>query len=118
MQVLERGVYATGRTRSTPEDGFLSFLEARRLPAPVLNYPIEVEGRTYEADTAWPDKLVIAEVDDLHSHGTEFAFESDRVRDRALLLAGWRTIRVTRNQLRSDPDGLERDLRALLGLPR
>ena len=75
---------------------------------------IEAGGRTYEADAAYRAAQLIVELDDLSSHGTETAFESDRLRDRALLLAGWRTIRVTSNQLRTDPDGLERDLRALL----
>ena len=42
------------------------------------------------------------------------SFERDRARDTALLAAGIRTARVTRGALRTDPDGLERELRAAL----
>jgi hypothetical protein len=42
------------------------------------------------------------------------AFESDRVKDRRLSVAGWRPVRVTWRQLESEPAPLARDLRALL----
>ena len=104
------------RTRSNIELGFLAFLDARDLPLPDVNTFIEAGGRTYEADCAWRERHVIAELDHPYTHTTDEAFEADRLRDRHLLLAGWQTIRITDHQLRTDPDGLERDLRALLGL--
>lgn len=42
------------------------------------------------------------------------AFEKDRLRDRALAVAGWQTFRVTPRQLETDPVRLASDLRALL----
>ena len=111
---LASGRFGAVRTRSTLELDCLAFLDARGLPPPEVNTFIEAAGRTYEADIAYPAAHLLVELDDPHSHATERAFESDRSRDRALLLAGWRTVRVTRAMLRDDVDELERDLRTLL----
>ena len=111
---LESGRFGAVRTRSGLELGFLAFLDARGLPLPEVNALIEAGGRTYEADAAYRAAQLIVELDDFSSHGTTSAFESDRARDRALLLAGWRTIRVTPAMLGDGADELERDLRALL----
>jgi len=113
---LESKRYRGVRTRSGLEDGFLAFLDARGLPLPDVNTFIEAGGCTYEADCAWRDRHVVAELDHPYTHSDDEAFENDRLRDRRLLLAGWRTIRITQQQLQTDPDGLERDLRQLLGL--
>jgi very-short-patch-repair endonuclease len=57
---------------------------------------------------------VIVELDGRTFHGTATAFERDRVRDRTFHAHGWRVVRVTWRQLRSDRDALAYDLRALL----
>ena len=102
---LASGRFGAVRTRSTLELDFLAFLDARGLPLPEVNTFIEAGGRTYEADAAYRAAQLIVELDDLSSHGTETAFESDRLRDRALLLAGWRTIRVTSTSCAPTPTG-------------
>jgi hypothetical protein len=43
------------------------------------------------------------------------AFEEDRERDRALQVAGWRVVRITRRQLIADGDTIAARQRALLG---
>ena len=68
-----------------------------------------------EADYIWPAQQLIVELDGRSTHGTPMAFERDRARDRELIVAGWRVIRVTWRQLRDDPRGLAADLRTLLG---
>jgi very-short-patch-repair endonuclease len=73
-------------------------------------------GRGRIVDCLWRKARLIVELDGRVAHVRELAFEDDRARDRALTAAGWRPIRITRAQLRGDPDGLEADLRALLGL--
>jgi very-short-patch-repair endonuclease len=75
---------------------------------------IEAAERRYEADCAWIGPRLIAELDGRATHATRRAFERDRARDRALLVAGWRTTRVTWRQLHGDPDGLAEDLQRLL----
>jgi very-short-patch-repair endonuclease len=104
-------------TRSELEKRFLAFLEARYLPSPELNVAIKVKGHWIEADCVWRRQRVIVELDGHASHGTAGAFERDRVRDRALLAAGWRVVRVTWRQLDRDGARLAADLRSLLGLP-
>jgi very-short-patch-repair endonuclease len=54
------------------------------------------------------------ELDGRAFHDTDRAFERDRARDRCLAVAGWLVIRVTWQQLESDPAGVLHDLRALL----
>jgi very-short-patch-repair endonuclease len=57
------------------------------------------------------------ELDGRATHGTAAAFERDRARDRRLHAAGWRTVRITWQQLQADAQALAGDLRAVLGRP-
>jgi very-short-patch-repair endonuclease len=61
---------------------------------------------------------LIVELDDNRTHGTRTAFERDRARDRRLVAAGWRVIRITWLQLQSDRPAVLRDVAAALGSPR
>jgi very-short-patch-repair endonuclease len=58
---------------------------------------------------------VIIELDGRDAHDSTPAFEADRARDLALLVAGWRTARVTSARMRFDAAALAVELRALLG---
>ena len=91
---------------------FVAFARDRGLPEPDAN--VLVEGR--QCDCVWRRQGVIVELDSRAFHGTDQAFEHDRVRDRALAAAGWRTVRVTWRQLRIEPEALAADLRRILGL--
>jgi very-short-patch-repair endonuclease len=66
------------------------------------------------ADCAWPEQRLIVELDSRMAHHNDHAFEADRARDRALLIAGWTTTRVTWRQLRRDEDRLAADLASLI----
>jgi REase_MTES_1575 len=103
-----------GITRNDLEDGFLGLLEAARLPRPGTNVPIEVNGVWIEPDCMWRAQRLIVELDGNATHATRSAFESDRARDRALIAAGWRVMRITWRQLHDEPEALTRDLRASL----
>jgi very-short-patch-repair endonuclease len=67
-----------------------------------------------EPDIRWPNARLIVELEGFDTHGTRRAVEDDRARDRSLLVAGWRTIRVTWRQLQEQPQALARGLRTLL----
>lgn len=110
--VLAAGNPERGITRSALEDRFLRFLDARGLPRPELNVPLEVDGSWIEVDCLWRAERVIVELDDL-SHLRPRNFHSDRVRDRRLSARGWEPVRVTERQLDEDGDDLEDDLRSL-----
>jgi very-short-patch-repair endonuclease len=98
------------RTRSELEDAFLEFCDQRGIPRPRVNTYIDGS----EVDMAWPEHDLIVELDGYQSHRTRRAFESDRRRDAAHLLAEVRTIRVTDRWLTREPDDLDRTLKRLL----
>jgi very-short-patch-repair endonuclease len=65
-------------------------------------------------DCMWPEQRLLAELDGGAVHRTETGFESDRQRDRILLVEGWRSTRITWRQLRVERDEIAADLRELL----
>jgi hypothetical protein len=98
-------------TRSPLEDRFLNFCRDRGIPTPVTNTMV----LGYEIDALWPSARLIVELDSWEHHSHRAAFERDRARDPLLLLAGYRTIRVTDRRLRNEQDRLEHEIRTLLG---
>ena len=105
-------------TRSELEDRFLEFVRGARLPVPSINALVELPGGVIEADCVWWSAQLIVELDGRAAHDTASGFERDRVRDRDLLVAGWRVVRVTWRQLHERPVRLAADLRALLDASR
>jgi hypothetical protein len=101
-------------TRSELEDLFIGFLDDQGLPRPATNVPIRLNGVWIEPDCTWRRQRLIVELDGNAAHATRTAFESDRARDRALVAAGWRVVRITWRQLHDQPDAVARDLRASL----
>jgi hypothetical protein len=99
-------------TRSELEDLFIGFLDGEGLPRPATNVPMQLSGAWIEADCVWPEQRLIVELDGHATHATRSAFENDRARDRALVAAGWRVMRITWRQLQDHPEALSRDLRA------
>jgi very-short-patch-repair endonuclease len=112
-RALDLSAESGGVSRSNLERRFLRFIRRYGLPRPELNYRIELPQRTVYADCAWPRQRLIVELDSRMAHHNEFAFEADRARDRDLLIAGWRTTRVTWRHLDAG-EQLANDLRALL----
>jgi very-short-patch-repair endonuclease len=104
-------------THSELEDRFLTFIADWRLPPPEVNVWLQIHGVWVECDCVWRSRRVIVELDGRATHGTAAAFERDRARDRRLHAAGWRTVRITWQQLQADAQALAGDLRAVLGRP-
>jgi very-short-patch-repair endonuclease len=98
-------------SRSALEDLFLNLCREQRFPPPATN--VEVEG--YEVDAAWPKRRLLVELDGFAFHHHREAFERDRIRDAALLLAGYRVIRITHRRLTREPLAVAAQVRALLG---
>jgi very-short-patch-repair endonuclease len=97
-------------TRSELERLFHRLCRLAGLPLPQVN--VLVEG--FEVDAYWPVHRLVVEVDGWRFHRTRAAFERDRARDAALLVAGHRVMRVTYRQLREDPAGVAARVRTLL----
>lgn len=114
-----RAVLAEGTepafTRSRLERRFLRMLAREGLPRPEVNAIVALDAQVYEADCLWRRSRLIVELDGRSTHARRAAFESDRERDRVLMAAGWRVVRVTWRQLESDAASIARDLRRLLG---
>jgi very-short-patch-repair endonuclease/predicted transcriptional regulator of viral defense system len=106
--LVELGAPAEGR--SPLEIRFAEFLRDHRIPAPAQN--VLVLG--HEVDALWPAAKLVVELDSWEHHGHRAAFERDRARDPKLLLAGYRTIRVTHRRLDDEPEQLAAEIRALL----
>ena len=70
-----------------------------------------------EVDLHWPEHKLIVEVDGYGPHGHQRAFETDRVRDQRLLVAGWRVARVTDWQMTELRAETAARFGALLGRP-
>ncbi len=54
-------------------------------------------------DLLWEEQRLVIETDGEETHGTRHAFRHDRWRDQVLVAAGYRTARVTWDQLEDEP---------------
>ncbi len=96
--------------RSPLEIRFHEFREKHGLPEPAAN----VHVLDHEVDALWPAAKLIVELDSWEHHGHRAAFERDRARDPKLLIAGYRTIRVTHRRLDREAGQLAAEIRQLL----
>jgi hypothetical protein len=112
--ILRDRQVGTSRTRSELEAVLLEFVDQIGLPRPEMNVWLNVGGRWIEADCVWRKHRLLAELDGQATHLTATAFVRDRARDRAVVAAGWRCIRITWRHFQHEPRALEADLRALL----
>lgn len=101
---------AVTRTRSPLEDRFQDFCRFHDLPPHSTN--VEVLGK--EVDVLWPAAKLIVELDSWEFHSHRAAFQRDRARDTRLLVAGYRTARVTHDRLDKEAATLASEIRELL----
>jgi len=97
-------------TRSGLERHFLALVCDAGLPKPSTN--IFVEG--YELDAYWPAERFAVELDTYDYHGSPTAFETDRIRQEDLKLAGIEMIRVTGARIAREPKAVAKRLHRLL----
>lgn len=115
LRALLEAKTPAGITQNELEEMFVEFLDEYELPRPRLNATLPVRGRLLRPDCMWPARRLLAELDGRDVHSTDQAFESDRQRDRVLLVEGWRSTRITWRQLRDEREEIAADLRDLLG---
>ena len=102
LQSLLPNLTSPEPTRSELERRFRRVCRLADVPLPQVNVPVE----GYEVDAFWPAARLVVELDGWGFHKTRGAFERDRARDAALLVAGYRVVRATYRQLRDEPAGL------------
>jgi len=76
------------------------------------------EAGTFYLDMAFDGERVAGEIDGRDYHSQPDVFESDRLRQNALLLAGWLVLRFTWQMLTEDPDYVVRTTRQALAAGR
>jgi very-short-patch-repair endonuclease len=103
-----------GVTRGELEARFLRLLDREGISRPSFNAWVMLGEKRYQADCLWRDAQLIVELDGYEAHGTQYAFEQDRDRDRRLQAAGFRVMHVTWRQLHEIPDEVADDLQILL----
>lgn len=113
-ELLDAGAEDGGVTRNDFEEAFVPLLDSNGLSRPRFNADVSVAGRFYSVDCLWQRERLIVELDGRAVHGTRKAFESDRERDRLLMVDGWRVMRVTWRQLRYDGVRIAADIRTAL----
>ena len=104
-----------GITKKELEARFARFLDAEGLPLPERNAAIHLGDRFIVPDCLWRNHRLIVELDGHDVHDRPIQSDSDKERDRELLLLGWHVIRVTWRHLHQGRAKLAADLRRLLG---
>lgn len=77
------------------ETRVLRLLVCAGLRAPVQQHRIRAGSRTFRIDLAYPDRKLTIELDGWEFHRSRSAFDDDRARANALVLAGWTVVRFT-----------------------
>lgn len=65
-------------------------------------------------DISFDKGKLVLEIDGFRYHSSHTSFEEDRRRDQDLLAAGWAVMRITWNQLETEPDRVIAQLKAIL----
>jgi hypothetical protein len=97
-------------TRSEFENAFLDLCHAHGLPRPSTN--LWIAG--HEVDAVFQAERVVVELDSYAFHRSREAFETDRERDAAMHIAGYRPLRVTDRMMRRRPARTADTVRSLL----
>ena len=101
--------------RNEWEARVLRLVDGTGIPAPVPNHGLVLDGQRRFLDVAWPEHMVVLEFDGFEPHMVRAVFDDDRVRQNALVAAGWTVFRVTSRMLEDDPRGLLASLAATIG---
>ncbi len=105
-----RGIgFDPGGSRS--ELHLLEVLRRARLPLPVQQYRVNVGGKNFRPDFAWPESKIFAEYYGLAFHSGASAVAADSQRLTALSSAGWLPLVFTHQS--SDREIVERTAAAL-----
>lgn len=107
IQVRELLALADARAESPMEsEARLVFIDGG-LPLPELQYTVvDLHGRVWRVDFAWPDAKVVAEYDSLEWHANPDAWKHDRMKSARLAECGWTTVPVVVDDVRKYPDEL------------
>lgn len=96
-----------GSVDSSVELELLSLLAKAGIPAPKSQFVVKHDGRfVARVDNAWPDCRVLLEIDGYRYHSDPRTFVNDRIRQNALVTAGYTVLRTTPTEIRNDGNSL------------
>lgn len=99
------------------EARMLDLLDRHGFPPPERQVEVPwLSGAAERVDLAYPSARLVIECDGRRWHTRESDFERDRRRDNEALLAGWRVLRVTWDQVVNDEAGVVSLVRRALDL--
>lgn len=107
VHVRELVQLADGRAESPMEsEARLVFIDGG-LPLPELQFEIvDLHGKLWRVDFAWPDYKVVAEYDSLEWHANPEGWKHDRMKSTRLAERGWTTVPMVVDDIRQYPDEL------------
>jgi hypothetical protein len=107
VQVRELVQFADGRAESPMEsEARLVFIDGG-LPLPELQYEIvDLHGKLWRVDFAWPDAKVVAEYDSVEWHANPEGWKHDRMKAARLAECGWTSVPMVVDDVRKYPDEL------------
>jgi hypothetical protein len=101
--------------RSPAEGDLRDLISRSKLPQPLFNASLRLDGRLLaRPDAWWPDYGVAVEVDSREWHLAPDDWEATMRRDRRLTAAGIRVLHVSPRQLRTEPGRIVGDIAAAL----
>lgn len=101
------------KTDSGFERLVLILLIERGLPEPTLQHEVQIAGKTYRIDLAYPDSRIAIELDG-QIHLDREVWERDHHRRTRLVNAGWRVLSFTWRQYQQDRAHIVREVRSAL----
>jgi len=110
--------YPNVRLRSRMEAKLLPLLSQRDLPIPGCNQPLRIGERSFEIDFLWRRQRLVVETDGGRFHDHPLAQARDLDRNRVLIGAGFRVLRLRWEELRDRPEATIARIERLLDAPR
>jgi very-short-patch-repair endonuclease len=89
-------------------------LRAAKITGWQANLPTMIEDHLYYLDVGFRSQKLVLEIDGRIHQTDRDLFESDRWRQNALVLAGWRVLRFTWRMVEDHPDQFVRQVRRAL----
>jgi len=107
-----------GSSESPLETRFRQLLRDGGVTEPVYQQEVELgSGRVARVDCAFVDRKLAIELDGAATHTSRVDRQRDLLRQNGLILAGWRVLRFTWEDVHDRPDGTIRVLRLALHTP-
>lgn len=110
MACMRRVIGLDALTDTGLERKFLAIVRAANLPPPKTQVPLN----GYRVDFYWPSLGLVVETDGWRYHRTAGEQANDHRRDQAHVTSGLTTVRFAEDQIRYEPNQVQRTLAAMV----